>query len=120
MEIHGTNDEITYYDGDCYNIDGWGSPSIPETIEFFANMYNINLEDSGTFPNISTNDRSTISCEKYGNNDLCPKVWLYSVNGGGHDWPGAFGNMDIHASEEAWLFFKICQGLCKLLNLCIH
>ena len=27
----------------------------------------------------------------------------------GHDWLGAFGNMDIHASEEAWLFFKICQ-----------
>ena len=111
LEIHGTNDEITYYDGDYYNIDGWGSyPSIPETIEFFANMYNINLEDSGTFPNISTNDGSTISYEKYGNNDSCPKVWLYSVNGGGHDWPGAFGNMDIHASEEAWLFF---QNLCQ-------
>ena len=111
LEIHGTNDEITYYDGDYYNIDGWGSyPSIPETIEFFANMYNINLEDSGTFPNISTNDGSTISYEKYGNNDSCPKVWLYTVNGGGHDWPGAFGNMDIHASEEAWLFF---QNLCQ-------
>ena len=25
LEIHGTNDEITYYDGDYYNIDGWGS-----------------------------------------------------------------------------------------------
>ena len=111
LEIHGTNDEITYYDGDYYNSDGWGSyPSIPETIEFFADMYNINLESSGTLPNISINDGSTISFEKYGDDDSCAKVWLYTVNGGGHDWPGAFGNMDINASEEAWLFF---QNLCQ-------
>ena len=73
-------------------------------------MYNIDLESSGTLPNISTNDGSTISFEKYGDDDSCAKVWLYTVNGGGHDWPGAFGNMDINASEEAWLFF---QNLCQ-------
>ena len=111
LEIHGTNDNTTYYDGDYYNVDGWGSyPSIPATIEFFADMYAIDLESSGTFPNISTNDGSTVSFEKYGNADSCPQVWLYTVNGGGHDWPGAYGNMDINSSEEAWLFFQdLCQ-----------
>ena len=111
LEIHGTNDNVTYYDGDYYNVDGWGSyPSIPATIEFFADMYAIDLESSGTFPNISTNDGSTVSFEKYGNADSCPQVWLYTVNGGGHDWPGAYGNMDINSSEEAWLFFQdLCQ-----------
>ncbi len=111
LEIHGTNDNITYYDGDYFNADGWGSyPSIPETIEFFTDMYTIDIESSGTLPNISTNDGSTISFEKYGNNISCSKVWLYTVIGGGHDWPGAFGNMDINASEEAWLFFQdLCQ-----------
>ncbi|MFT4662909.1 MAG: hypothetical protein ACI8XB_003202, partial [Patiriisocius sp.] len=39
----------------------------------------------------------------------CTEVWLYTVEGGGHDWPGAFGNMDISASREAWDFF---EGLC--------
>jgi hypothetical protein len=33
-------------------------------------------------------------------------VWLYTVDGGGHDWPGADGNMDISASREAWIFFE--------------
>ena len=27
-------------------------------------------------------------------------VRFYTVHGGGHDWPGAWGNMDINASEE--------------------
>jgi len=26
------------------------------------------------------------------------------VHDGGHDWPGAFGNMDILADEEIWNF----------------
>ena len=28
------------------------------------------------------------------------------IVGGGHDWPGASGNMDIDASEEVWAFFS--------------
>ena len=36
----------------------------------------------------------------------CNNVWFYKVEGGGHDWPGAWGNQDINASEEIWKFFK--------------
>ena len=28
------------------------------------------------------------------------------VNGGDHDWPGSFGNMDINASVEIWGFLS--------------
>ena len=28
------------------------------------------------------------------------------VNGGDHDWPGTFGNMDINASVEIWRFLS--------------
>jgi polyhydroxybutyrate depolymerase len=31
---------------------------------------------------------------------------LYRVENGGHDWPGAWGNMDIHASDALWGFFE--------------
>ncbi|MDB4237119.1 T9SS type A sorting domain-containing protein, partial [Flavobacteriaceae bacterium] len=34
------------------------------------------------------------------------EIWYYEVVGGGHDWPGDSGNMDINAGEEAWLFFQ--------------
>ena len=56
-------------------------------------------------PDMDKGDGSTVSIEKYGLQDDCLQVWLYTVNGGGHDWPGAFGNMDIDSSREIWNFF---------------
>jgi polyhydroxybutyrate depolymerase len=112
LEIHGTQDNVTYFDGDYNNQDGWGAyPSIPATIDFYVDMYSLELNSTGNFPNIVQNDGSTVDFEKYGDDDSCYKVWLYTVNGGGHDWPGAYGNMDINASREAWLFFdSLCVG----------
>jgi len=122
LEIHGTQDNVTYFDGDPNNIDGWGAyPSIPETISFFNNLFSLQLVSSENLPNINTNDGSTVSSEKYGAFNSCTEVWLYTVNGGGHDWPGAFGNMDVEASREAWLFFdQLCNdpaGLNDIYNL---
>ena len=112
LEIHGTQDNVTYYNGDYNNQDGWGAyPSIPATIDFFVDLYDLELNSTGNFPNISNNDGSTVSYEKYGVDEECAKVWLYTVNGGGHDWPGAYGNMDIDSSREAWLFFEsLCES----------
>ena len=36
------------------------------------------------------------------NGDNCVSVEELKVHDGGHDWPGAFGNMDILADEEIW------------------
>ncbi len=44
--------------------------------------------------------------EKHLNGINNNEVWYYEIIGGGHDWPGAWGNMDINAGEEAWLFFQ--------------
>ena len=111
LEIHGTEDNVTYFDGDPNNIDGWGAyPSIPETISFFNNLFELQLMSTENLPNINTNDGSTVTSEKYGASNSCTEVWLYTVEGGGHDWPGAYGNMDINASREAWLFFEqLCE-----------
>jgi polyhydroxybutyrate depolymerase len=107
LEIHGTQDNVTYWQGDPNNNDGWGAyPSIPNTIDFFTNMFGLNTLVSSAFPNIDPADGSTVSADKYTEDGSCTEVWLYTVNGGGHDWPGAWGNMDISASREAWLFFE--------------
>ena len=45
-------------------------------------------------------------CNKYFDCIENAEVWLYEVVGGGHDWPGSNGNMDINASEEIWSFFS--------------
>lgn len=111
LEVHGTQDNVTYFDGDPNNIDGWGAyPSIPETMSFFNDLFGLQLLSNEDFPNMNTNDGSTVSSEKYGASNSCTEVWLYTVQGGGHDWPGAYGNMDIEASREAWLFFdQLCE-----------
>ena len=114
LEIHGTNDNITYYEGDPNNNDNWGAyPSIPDAIDYLVTNQGLELLEEYDAPNINTGDGSTVSIKKYGQLDDCLQVWLYTVNGGGHDWPGAFGNMDIDSSREIWNFFdSSCVSLC--------
>lgn len=114
LEIHGTNDNVTYFDGDPNNNDGWGAyPSIPQTIEFFVNLFDLAEEEVYAFADIDPNDGSEVTAVRYGDPEGgCAEVRLYTVEGGGHDWPGAYGNMDIDASLEAWLFFEqLCQNI---------
>ena len=107
LEIHGTQDNVTYWQGDPNNNDGWGAyPSIPNTISFFTSLYGLTELNSTGFPDIDPTDGSIVKSDKFTEIGSCSQVWLYTVDGGGHDWPGADGNMDISASREAWLFFE--------------
>ena len=106
LEIHGTDDDVSLYGGDLENMDGWGSyPSTPDAMAFFVNMFGLSLQETGNFPDEVGWDESTVDFQKWGLEGACPQVWLYTVNGGGHSWPGAWGNQDINASFEAWQFF---------------
>ena len=111
FEIHGTEDDVTYFDGDPDNIDNWGAyPSISNTINFWTYLFGLNIIENEDLSDISPNDGSTVASEKYSSDESCSAVWLYTVEGGGHDWPGAFGNMDISASREIWNFFdQLCN-----------
>ncbi|MGB1033289.1 MAG: alpha/beta hydrolase family esterase, partial [Flavobacteriales bacterium] len=112
FEIHGTQDNVTYFEGDPENNDDWGAyPSIPATIAFFEELYNLEEQNNENLPNIDPQDGSTVVADKFSNEDSCTQVWLYTIIGGGHDWPGAWGNMDISASEEVWSFFEqLCDN----------
>jgi polyhydroxybutyrate depolymerase len=107
LAINGTEDDITWYSGDPGNESGWGAyPGIPEIIDHFVglnqctNLYQETLEDS------NPHDGSIVEFDRYYNGPNDNEVWLYRVVGGGHDWPGSSGNMDINASEEVWNFFS--------------
>jgi len=107
FEIHGSQDNVTPLSGDPDNNDGWGAyPSIQSTIDYFAEKNECTTVVNGLVPNIDTSDNSFIESEKHLNGINENEVWYYKVVGGGHDWPGAWGNMDIEAGEEAWLFFQ--------------
>ena len=107
FEIHGSQDNVTPLSGDPNNNDGWGAyPSIQSTINYFAEKNECTTVVNGLVPNIDNSDNSFIESEKHLNGINENEVWYYKVVGGGHDWPGAWGNMDIEAGEEAWLFFQ--------------
>ena len=112
LEIHGTNDDVTYYDGDPTNQDGWGAyPSIPETMSFFADLYQLTDEGTVELPDLDSTDGSEVEVSAWSNEAQCPRVELFKVVGGGHDWPGAWGNMDVNASLVAWDFFdRTCNS----------
>ena len=107
FEIHGSQDNVTPLSGDPDNNDGWGAyPSIQSTINYFAEKNECTIVVNGLVPDIDTSDNSFIESEKHLNGINENEVWYYKVVGGGHDWPGAWGNMDIEAGQEAWLFFQ--------------
>jgi polyhydroxybutyrate depolymerase len=107
FEIHGSQDNVTPISGDPNNNDGWGAyPSIPFTIDYFSGKNECSIVVTETLPNTDPSDGSYIVSEKHIDGINNNEVWFYEVVGGGHDWPGAWGNMDIKAGEEAWLFFQ--------------
>jgi polyhydroxybutyrate depolymerase len=110
MEIHGTEDNVTYYDGDL-NDTFWGPyPGQEEVIDFWVQNNNCQMLESGYLPNNATNDGSEVFVKKYSSSTTNTHIWFYKIEGGGHDWPGSNGNMDIDSAEEIWKFFKHCMN----------
>ncbi|MAZ31383.1 MAG: hypothetical protein CMP57_04730 [Flavobacteriales bacterium] len=108
MEIHGTQDNVTYYNGDS-NDTFWGPyPGQEEVIDFWVQNNDCQMVQSGYLPNNVQNDGSEVFVEKYSSSSTNTHVWFYKVEGGGHDWPGSDGNMDIDSADEIWKFFQFC------------
>jgi hypothetical protein len=89
------------------NNDGWGAYySTEEGIELWVETNACMNSENIFLPNTNTSDGSYIINHRYFDCNDNAEVWLYEVVGGGHDWPGSSGNMDINASEEIWEFFS--------------
>jgi len=108
LEIHGTNDNVTLWNGDMQNNDGWGAyHGVEEGIDSWVETNNCMSNENTNLPNTNTSDGSYIIHHRYFDCNNNAEVWLYEVVSGGHDWPGSSGNMDIDASEEIWNFFSL-------------
>ena len=100
--IPGTNDmspHSTYTGFQPYYM------SADEITTYWSNYNNTDINPSiSQLPNINTSDGSTVEHRVWENGDNCLRVEELKVNGGEHDWPGTFGNMDIDATAEIWDF----------------
>ncbi len=96
LTILGTDDLVSPYDGIVFG-----------GIEYYlsaaaTNSYWVNQNNCDTTAVMST---VSASVERYTwANSGCGYVEELKVIGGGHDWPGSFGNMTIDASTEIWRF----------------
>jgi len=102
LQIHGDSDETVPYDG---NPDF--SKSINQVLEYWIDFNSCNFPPTITaIEDIDTSDGSTVEQNVYSGGNNGVSVEHFKVFGGGHDWPGAFGNMDINASMEVWKFLS--------------
>ena len=107
LEIHGTNDTVTLWEGDIENNDGWGAYlSTFDGINHWVETNNCIDTQDINLPNTDLSDGSYIIKHRYFECSANSEVWLYEVVNGEHDWPGSWGNMDIESSEEIWNFFN--------------
>ncbi len=106
LEIHGTTDPITPWEGDPDGSDGYGPYlGTEESVGHFVEAYGLDLYEQEALPDLAPDDGSHVIAHRWGSSGADAEVWLYEIVGGRHDWPGSGGNRDIQASEEIWSFF---------------
>jgi len=95
LQIHGTEDGTVQYSSVAGLLDFWTSHNNTDDLPIIFNI-----------PDSDTGDGSTVERFEYLNGDSDVEVQHLKITGGGHEWPGFQGNMDINASEEVWNFVK--------------
>ena len=122
MTILGTEDYESNYNGVVYNgVTYYISADL--THQYWTNFNN--TDDNPVeieLPDYNANDGSTVTKRLWENGDSCVSVIEFRVNGGEHDWPGSFGNMDINSDDEIWDFVSkySINGLIEDCNLSVN
>jgi polyhydroxybutyrate depolymerase len=118
MMVMGDKDPLVPYNGgNVGNLPGSKVLSAQDTIKFWAskNGCTANPSDS-TLPDQDPADGTLVKREEYKSCRDNASVVLYTVQGGGHTWPGGLQYLpettigktsrDFNASEEIWKFFN--------------
>lgn len=95
LHIHGTEDLIANYAFVQGGLDFWTDHNNTNDFPIISDI-----------PNIDSGDGSTVKRFEYLNGNSNVEVQHLKITGGGHEWPGFSGNMDINASDEVWNFVK--------------
>ncbi len=102
LQIHGTADDVVPYNGGPV----W-TKSIDEVLDYWVDYNSCNSSPLVTdVADTNTADGSTVEYLVYSEGNNCVTTEHFKVFNGGHDWVGAWGNMDINASEEVWKFLS--------------
>jgi polyhydroxybutyrate depolymerase len=108
ISIHGTADRLTRYDGGLAWVAPHPFPAVPAFTASWAARNRCAAQPVDERVAVDVVRRSYAHCA----NDA--SVVLYTIEGGGHTWPGGAElmewlgptNRSIHASTEMWAFFR--------------
>lgn len=110
--MHGTNDPIVPFSGGAMNSGRGSVLSVADEIKFWASNNGVSSNPSNISELTNTvADLTTITKNTYGNT-----INFYSVNNGGHTWPGGpqylpvaivgRASQDMNGTQVIWDFFK--------------
>ncbi len=116
IEIHGTKDAYTHWDGGSVRGLGGKTLSVPKTIAHWRQLDSCpSTPDINYHPHRDQRDQTRVRRETYGPCRSDTEVALYAIEGGGHTWPGGpddpriFSgrvNRDISATKLLLAFFE--------------
>jgi len=116
--MHGTDDPIAPFKGGSSAIVGSRGVnlSIPKTVGFWAQKNNCQMLPRMSLIGRNPNDGTSVSVANYFGCKPGKELIVYSINGGGHTWPGGdvllpaklvgVTSNEISASEVIWNFFS--------------
>lgn len=100
LEIHGTKDVVSKWEGDPDNKDGWGEYiAVPRAVSYWAAVNRCTHEKREELP--QRNNRVIV--HRYVDGIDGNEVWLYEVVGGSHSWADG----DMNTAAEIWKFFSL-------------
>lgn len=119
LVMNGMEDPLVPWEGGqvhFYRQELGEALSTPDTVAFWVSENGCDPSPvSEWLPDIDPEDETRIKKEVYSKCDAHTSVVLFSVEGGGHTWPGGsqyvpamlIGRVshDLHAGEEIWSFF---------------
>ena len=120
LMVHGTDDPLVPYNGGMIRVGSLGIGgnvwSAADTINYWKEHDHCSSQPKrNSAPDADPTDGTTISEDEYAGCRDGTSVLLYTVNGGGHTWPGGFQYLpesfigktskDMDATEVIWRFF---------------
>lgn len=131
LQMHGTADIVAPYDGGTGVLSpDLMFPPVREQVGSWLTANGCALDSTVVaVPDVRPDDNSTVEIRRFqdctvytgtDNGERSAEVWFYTIEGGGHSWPGAPVaaippgvlpllspiNQDIDASVEIWNFFN--------------
>jgi polyhydroxybutyrate depolymerase len=107
MEVHGTQDKVTWWAGDPQDREGWEAYLGTEAVMAFW-VKGLALEKSQTIemPGASADGHRAIRLHRWWTTADNMEVCLYEISEGGHEWPHDLGDKDRTTAAVIWEFFR--------------